>query len=1068
MMGINKPLIVHLLSTCALTALLAAVQWRAIGFGRVLEGARSHGRGLDESVDNSELDLAMCEPSLAEFCSEYADDVSGDSATVNGNQLLCLLQHASDLDAECQEAVQMIASEVADSGASGAIGSRCTREVQALCADVSGGGNAVGPLVEQATLECLSDHFDELGDDCQVAVEEEQSRQDLIPQDFIEARYYHLTRIITAFSIAALAVPLLMSIWAASVSRQLQSLVQQLEPGFAKRHGLVPQTIDVPARDEEKQISPATCELGFLFLSFWVNTGWRWGPTERAPPGHNDGVWPVHPVHKQILNDVSGVLRPGELTAIMGPSGSGKTTLLSLIGGHTRSGTFSGSRLLNGQAVPAKEYIAWMRRQGYVEQKDVHLETLTVWETLSYAAMLRLPETMSPTQKLRRAAKTLEEVDLTAAANSLIGGTTVPGISGGQRRRLSIALELLRLPQVLLLDEPTSGLDSASSLRLIQRLNEVARSGKRTLATTIHQPRADIFELFDRLILLGDGRVVYSGRALDAMAFFSAIPDVCISPRHYENPGDFIIDALNLAPSGHANAHGEGFAVTADQTQPLEQVAPTNRTEVIDSRIPGDSDPEDEPDAATAWRQGMEDGEPQYCYDWCRRAMFSGPCSAQPAGRYSPLRQQSEDEVERADEHQRDRQSGLMERLHEHYRQSLHHLQVMEHVALQSDRSESPASTRPAQPVAVFEQMWLLFARRVHRLTLNKASIVNMQLQVLAVAGIISASFSYDVDSKLELPYQVLMLLLIISSYTFVQNYLLLPTEYLDEWPLLKAEHTRGACSYRAYVLSCLLSETPRGLLHSSLTLSTAYTFHALNPNPTNVVFSVVCMMLGVNAWQGMICACSMLTDNIQVVYLMIFLLLGGGTLFGGLLISSTHVPVLAQPIYYLSVTAVTQRALVVNDFLCCYLTYDCTASTAEVASFALPVKSVQLNGTTYSADDLRGATAQTCPKMLDSDRGNLGRWALTTLALDDVDNYIELFTIFCVAVLARCLAVCVLHKREQWSERLREAGLRATNQRRLALTRAVADPDSFAELVRGRSGRTGPAGPSDIEMTSF
>ena len=149
-----------------------------------------------------------------------------------------------------------------------------------------------------------------------------------------------------------------------------------------------------------------------------------------------------------------------------------------------------------------------------------------MWETLAYAAMLRLPETMTACAKLRRAALVLNEVQLTNAASSMVGGPNVKGISGGQMRRLSIAVELLRMPQVMLLDEPTSGLDSATSLKLIQRLHTMTKQGSRTVVTTIHQPRADIFTLFDRLLLLGDGRVLFSGRPSDAMSFFAAIPQV--------------------------------------------------------------------------------------------------------------------------------------------------------------------------------------------------------------------------------------------------------------------------------------------------------------------------------------------------------------------------------------------------------------------------------------------------------------------------------------------------------------------------------------------------------------
>lgn len=278
---------------------------------------------------------------------------------------------------------------------------------------------------------------------------------------------------------------------------------------------------------------------------------------------------------------------------------------------------------------------------------------------------------------------------------------------------------------------------------------------------------------------------------------------------------------------------------------------------------------------------------------------------------------------------------------------------------------------------------------------------------------VIVYAFAYSVDTKLGLPYEIYMTLLIVSSYTFMIDYLLLPSEYMEEWALLWKETKRNIYSYESFVLSTMLTDTPRGVLHCILTLTITYTIRGLNPDPTNIVFSITCLMIGVNAWQGVICMCAMVSNHIAVMHLLIFLLLGGGTLFGGLLVSYSNIPFVAKPLYHLSVTAVTQRALVVNDFLCCYLTYSCEDTATDVLDnerLHLPDTVIRINDTnTVTSHEFMKDSAQMCPDGFSEGKGNLGRFALQELELSDVDNYISLFTLFCVAVGARIGAICVL-----------------------------------------------------------
>lgn len=154
--------------------------------------------------------------------------------------------------------------------------------------------------------------------------------------------------------------------------------------------------------------------------------------------------------------------------------------------------------------------------QAYVTQEDVLLGTLTVKETVSYSAHLRLPTSMSKEEVNSLVDGTIIEMGLQDCADRLIGNWHLRGISGGEKKRLSIALEILTMPRLLFLDEPTSGLDSASAFFVVQTLRNVARDG-RTVISSIHQPSSEVFALFDDLFLLSGGETVYFGEAKSAI-----------------------------------------------------------------------------------------------------------------------------------------------------------------------------------------------------------------------------------------------------------------------------------------------------------------------------------------------------------------------------------------------------------------------------------------------------------------------------------------------------------------------------------------------------------------------
>ncbi|XP_045808045.1 ABC transporter G family member 22-like isoform X2 [Trifolium pratense] len=240
---------------------------------------------------------------------------------------------------------------------------------------------------------------------------------------------------------------------------------------------------------------------------------------------------------KDILYGISGSVNPGEVLALMGPSGSGKTTLLNLLGGRLTQHTVGGSITYNDQS-----YSKFLKsRIGFVTQDDVLFPHLTVKETLTYAARLRLPKTFTKEQKEKRALDVIYELGLERCQDTMIGGSFVRGISGGERKRVCIGNEIIINPSILFLDEPTSGLDSTTALKIVQMLQDIAEAGK-TVVTTIHQPSSRLFHKFDKLILLGKGSLLYFGKASEAMNYFQSIG---CTPLISMNPAEFLLDLAN-------------------------------------------------------------------------------------------------------------------------------------------------------------------------------------------------------------------------------------------------------------------------------------------------------------------------------------------------------------------------------------------------------------------------------------------------------------------------------------------------------------------------------------------
>ncbi|XP_076990229.1 ATP-binding cassette sub-family G member 8 [Tamandua tetradactyla] len=240
------------------------------------------------------------------------------------------------------------------------------------------------------------------------------------------------------------------------------------------------------------------------------------------------------------IQNLSFKVRSGQMLAIIGSSGCGRASLLDVVTGRGQGGKIkSGQIWINGQ--PSTPQLV-RKCVAHVRQHDQLLPNLTVRETLTFVAQLRLPRTFSQAQRNKRVDDVIAELRLRQCANTRLGNAAVRGVSGGERRRVSIGVQLLWNPGILILDEPTSGLDSFTAHNLVRTLSRLAK-GNRLVLISLHQPRSDIFGLFDLVLLLTSGTAVYLGAAQHMVQYFTELGHPC--PR-YSNPADFYVDLTSI------------------------------------------------------------------------------------------------------------------------------------------------------------------------------------------------------------------------------------------------------------------------------------------------------------------------------------------------------------------------------------------------------------------------------------------------------------------------------------------------------------------------------------------
>ncbi|CAN1252377.1 Pleiotropic drug resistance protein 2 [Linum perenne] len=249
----------------------------------------------------------------------------------------------------------------------------------------------------------------------------------------------------------------------------------------------------------------------------------------------------------QLLHDVSGAFRPCVLTALVGASGAGKTTLMDVLAGRKTGGYIEGSITISGYP---KNQQTFARVSGYCEQNDIHSPYVTVYESLIFSAWLRLSSDISEETRKMFVEEVMELIELNPIRDALVGHPGVDGLSTEQRKRLTIAVELVANPSIIFMDEPTSGLDARAAAIVMRTVRNTVDTG-RTVVCTIHQPSTDIFEAFDELLLMKrGGRVIYAGplghHSSDLVSYFEGIIGVEKIREGY-NPAAWMLEVTSTS-----------------------------------------------------------------------------------------------------------------------------------------------------------------------------------------------------------------------------------------------------------------------------------------------------------------------------------------------------------------------------------------------------------------------------------------------------------------------------------------------------------------------------------------
>ena len=287
---------------------------------------------------------------------------------------------------------------------------------------------------------------------------------------------------------------------------------------------------------------------------------------------------------RRLLDNVSGFVAPGKMTALMGESGAGKTTLLNVLAQRTDTGVVTGDFFVNGHTLPK----SFQADTGYCQQQDVHLPQQTVREALQFSALLRQPRETPPEERVAYVETVIDMLEMRSFADAIVGDVG-EGLNVEQRKRLTIGVELAAKPRLLLfLDEPTSGLDAQAAWSIVRFLKKLANNGQAILCT-IHQPSGELFNQFDRLLLLQKGgKTVYFGdigpNSMTLINYFETRSG--IKAGENANPAEYILDVIGAGATATTDKDWQKLFAESELAQVLHEEIARCDNAVSDNESP--------------------------------------------------------------------------------------------------------------------------------------------------------------------------------------------------------------------------------------------------------------------------------------------------------------------------------------------------------------------------------------------------------------------------------------------------------------------------------------------------
>ncbi|KAM0754863.1 hypothetical protein T439DRAFT_309694 [Meredithblackwellia eburnea MCA 4105] len=596
------------------------------------------------------------------------------------------------------------------------------------------------------------------------------------------------------------------------------------------------------------------------------------------------------PNGRVVLDSITGSVQPGEIMAVIGASGAGKSTFLDLLARKRKKGTVSGDILVNGKQVGDAEY---RRVVGFVDQEDTLMGTLTVYETVLCSALLRLPREMSFADKKMRVLETMHELGILGIRDSRIGESGQRSISGGEKRRVSIACELVTSPSILFLDEPTSGLDSFNAFNVVESLVQLSRTYKRTVVFTIHQPRSNIVALFDKLVLLASGKLIYSGKAAECQTYFTGIGSAC--PPGY-NIADYLIDLTMQEEKSCGPLEAEAALIQLEGEQ--DAVAVSDPELGVSSRrsrptVAISNTADDETELSTRPNSAIGDGRGTF-----KRFFGSGtstPVTSTPV----PPKLASLVEAYAI--------SSVAKEIKDEIKEASTHAQANGHV------EGAPVVLRAYKRAGLWAQFTILSGRSFKNLYRNPLLMLSHYAVSIAVAAICAFLFRGLTDDIPGFQNRMGLFFFVLAIFGF--GCLSTINSFASERLLFTRERANGYYSPVAYFVSKLLFDVvPLRVLPPLVFGAIVYTPVGLVPQVDSFWQFILVLILFNLTSSSVILFLSVIIKNAGVANLVGTLVMLFNLLFAGLLINRDKLPWFLQWLETISFFHAAFEALLVNE----------------------------------------------------------------------------------------------------------------------------------------------------------